>query len=71
MERVDKRTLISFWELVEMLKTANKVFRTHIHQSSTQPFQTKVKNSAGKFTPNELTSILAKVEEYDPIKKFR
>lgn len=24
MERVDKRTLISFWELVEMLKTANK-----------------------------------------------
>ncbi|XP_014876971.1 sorting nexin-25 [Poecilia latipinna] len=24
MERIDKRTLISFWELVEMLKTANK-----------------------------------------------
>lgn len=25
MERVDKRALISFWELVEALKTANKV----------------------------------------------
>lgn len=25
MERVDKRALISFWELVEMLKSANKV----------------------------------------------
>lgn len=25
MERVDKRALISFWELVETLKTANKV----------------------------------------------
>ncbi|KAE8286289.1 Sorting nexin-25 [Larimichthys crocea] len=28
MERVDKRALISFWELVEMLKTANKVAET-------------------------------------------
>ncbi|XP_060783875.1 sorting nexin-25 isoform X4 [Neoarius graeffei] len=27
MERVDKRALISFWELVEMLKSANKVRR--------------------------------------------
>lgn len=25
MERVDKRALIGFWELVESLKTANKV----------------------------------------------
>ncbi len=25
MERVDKRALISFWELVETLKSANKV----------------------------------------------
>ena len=25
MEQVDKRALISFWELVETLKTANKV----------------------------------------------
>lgn len=30
MERVDKRALISFWELVETLKTANKVFFQHI-----------------------------------------
>lgn len=29
MERVDKRALISFWELVEMLKTANKVLSAH------------------------------------------
>jgi len=29
MERVDKRALISFWELVETLKTANKVICTH------------------------------------------
>ncbi len=32
MERVDKRALISFWELVETLKTANKVMCTHIPQ---------------------------------------
>uniref|UniRef100_A0A3Q4M1D5 Sorting nexin 25 n=1 Tax=Neolamprologus brichardi TaxID=32507 RepID=A0A3Q4M1D5_NEOBR len=30
MERVDKRALISFWELVETLKTANKVTAAHI-----------------------------------------
>lgn len=30
MERVDKRALISFWELVETLKTANKVCCTHL-----------------------------------------
>lgn len=29
MERVDKRALISFWELVETLKTANKVTWVH------------------------------------------
>lgn len=29
MERVDKRALISFWELVETLKTANKVMWVH------------------------------------------
>lgn len=29
MERLDKRALISFWELVETLKTANKVSHTH------------------------------------------
>lgn len=30
MERVDKRALISFWELVETLKTANKVSNTSL-----------------------------------------
>lgn len=30
MEKVDKRALISFWELVETLKTANKVTCTCI-----------------------------------------
>lgn len=30
MERVDKRALISFWELVETLKTANKVMQPHV-----------------------------------------
>lgn len=30
MERVDKRALISFWELVEMLKSANKVRETFV-----------------------------------------
>uniref|UniRef100_A0AAX7UBX5 Sorting nexin 25 n=1 Tax=Astatotilapia calliptera TaxID=8154 RepID=A0AAX7UBX5_ASTCA len=32
MERVDKRALISFWELVETLKTANKVTAAHIQE---------------------------------------
>lgn len=31
MERVEKRALISFWELVEMLKSANKVRHTLQH----------------------------------------
>lgn len=36
MERVDKRALISFWELVETLKTANKVTCTHIPEGLVQ-----------------------------------
>lgn len=36
MERVDKRALISFWELVETLKTANKVNATHIAETLAQ-----------------------------------
>lgn len=34
MERVDKRALISFWELVDTLKTANKVPQPHGFSSS-------------------------------------
>lgn len=30
LERVDKRALISFWELVETLKTANKVISAEL-----------------------------------------
>lgn len=36
MEKVDKRALISFWELVETLKTANKVTFTHIPEGLAQ-----------------------------------
>lgn len=36
MEKVDKRALISFWELVETLKTANKVTCTHIPEGLAQ-----------------------------------
>lgn len=34
MERVDKRALISFWELVDTLKFANKVTDPHAFSSS-------------------------------------
>lgn len=40
MERVDKRALISFWELVEMLKSANKVRPSSVSMHRPKPFNT-------------------------------
>ncbi|KAK7919134.1 hypothetical protein WMY93_010418 [Mugilogobius chulae] len=64
MERVDKRALISFWELVETLKTANKIYQKFFVESREIPVEkVLLKEIQQSLVGNRGTQVFTRIQE--------